>query len=197
MKLDELKNYKFIHIPKTSGKYFIEKYGLEYANDYMHGCYNKKYASLSVDWLSYKEINGPTISMIRNPFDWLYSYYSHQNFCGWDGCNWKHGFQSFQQFVISYCDPNFIWHQPAMKKSFITPVCDDQGYLVCDYLLYYENFYESIQYIEYRDKYNNEMYDLCEKKFEKENELFSYDFENRILTQNTHFVVEKKIYFDM
>lgn len=196
MELD-LTPYKFVHIPKTSGKYFKERYGLEYANNYMHPCYNKKYATLVNNWLSYFEPEEKMVAMIRNPFDWLYSYYSHNRFHGWDACNWRHEFKSFKEFVNSYCDPDFKWHQPALHRSFITPVCNDEGHIVCDYLLYYETFYGDVMLTDYRDKYDNEMIDICSIKFEKENQLFSYDFENRIRTGDRFFKVEDKKYFDI
>ncbi len=196
MELD-LNQYKFIHIPKTSGKYFVERYGLEYANGHMHACYNEKYASIPQNWLCYREPNEKTVSMIRNPFDWLYSYYSHNRFNGWDACNWRHDFKSFKEFIVSYCDTDFKWHHPSVKKSFITPTCDDDGHIVCDYLLYYENFYGDIILTEYRDKYDNEMIDLCTQKFVIENDLFKYNFEDRIRTGDRFFKVQDIKYFNM
>jgi hypothetical protein len=193
----DLKQYKFVHIPKTSGKYFIERYGLEYANNHMHVCYNKKYASIPQNWLCYREPEPKMISMIRNPFDWLFSYYSHKNELGWDGANWRHNITSFKQFIVNYCDPDFKWFHPSVGKSFITPVCNDDGHIVCDYLLYYENFYGDIVLYDYRDKYDNEMIDLCNEKFHKENDLFRYDFEDRIKTGDKIFKVEDIKYFDM
>ena len=193
----DLNEYKFVHIPKMSGKYFIERYGLDLSNGYLHPCFNKKYASPYYNWLSYKEPEEKMITMIRNPFDWLFSYYGHGKFHGWDGCNWRHNLKSFKHFITSYCDPNFNWLHNSLKKSFITPVCDDNGYIVCDYVLYYENFYGDIQLTEYRNEYDNEMIDLCNKKFEIENNLFSFDFENRILTKEKYFKTENIKYFDM
>jgi hypothetical protein len=195
---NELDRYKFVHIPKTSGKYFVQRFNMEYANDYMHPCYNKKYASPINNWLTYFEPEDRMVTMIRNPFDWLYSYYSHNRFHGWDGCNWRHDFKSFEEFINSYCDDNFEWHQPCIHRSFITPVCNDDGHIVCEYIFYYETFYGDITLTEYRDKYNPYMIDIVNNKFQKENSLFLYDFESRIKTERKFFKVEKnKKYFEI
>ncbi len=65
------------------------------------------------------------IAVIRNPFDWLRSYYSHKGssfmslirHAGWQGCNNVHKFKTFDDFVLGYIDETFQWHVPPLKVS--------------------------------------------------------------------------------
>lgn len=62
--------------------------------------------------------NALKLSTIRNPYDWMVSYYTHTDdgakvADGWGNCNRYHGIKSFEEFVDKFTDPEFPWmHQP-------------------------------------------------------------------------------------
>lgn len=65
------------------------------------------------------------MAVVRNPFDWLYSYYCHIGYgrikllkhSGWQGCVNYHKIKSFPEFIKLYCDPEYRWHVPPLKSG--------------------------------------------------------------------------------
>ena len=73
-------------------------------------------------------------AMVRNPFDMLVSYYHHDGKSGWESCRLnsithlhpqlangkerKYDFTTFESFIYAYCDPDFLWHKPAIKDFY-------------------------------------------------------------------------------
>ena len=129
-------NVFHVHIPKTGGtslnatfhhcEWFINgEHSFYEVNFPFYG----KRTSDGRKWSDFNE-NGFTndmqiIAVIRNPFDWLKSYYLHEGssfkglikHSGWHGCNDFHKFGSFSGFVDSYIDSDFTWHVPPLHKS--------------------------------------------------------------------------------
>lgn len=93
------------------------------------------------------------ISVVRNPFDWLKSYYFHRGrhwfgfreHRGWQGAVDYHNFRSFEEFILKYCyDDNFIWHCPALKQNPWAQIVTKNGRFLPDIILFQEHLDESI-----------------------------------------------------
>jgi len=134
-----MKQVYFVHVPKTGGmairnvfhgnnKFFPRlkdrehKFGFEKAS---------RFGSISFPtefWPSYEKKDGfknanIVFAVIRNPFDHLVSYYSHDAHGtniddGWANVNSFMGFKSFEEFVEGYCtlEPQ-KWHVPMFSVS--------------------------------------------------------------------------------
>lgn len=81
--------------------------------------------------------NSAYITIVRNPFDLLVSYY-HYGKQGWANCNSIHGFKSWEKFLNSYIDPNFKWHIPPMKRSLFSFAQDKEGNNLASHYFRYE-----------------------------------------------------------
>ena len=102
----------------------------------------------------YEYPNSPNtkISIIRNPFDLLCSYYHHGDklrpnghYChsGWAAVNYTHQFKTFKEFITAYCDPNFKWHQPQFQKFLFSQLFDINHNCVADIIIKYEYLNEA------------------------------------------------------
>jgi hypothetical protein len=160
-------------------------------------------------WPSHREMglkdDDITLAIVRNPFDWLKSYYFHKGFGrfrirshrGWQGAVDYHGFSSFEEFVFAYCDDETVWHVPSLKKNPWAQIVDKSNNLLVDCALFNERLGESIklisQYLEmpvhsfrenagyatedYRKYYTPDLVDVVCAKFEKILDLTGYEFE--------------------
>ena len=162
--LNEINVLYFIHIPKTSGQSLKKNKIINYqghkfnvGNAYRtpkekkgyplwESCYFEKY--------NYPNINSLKITIIRNPFDLLCSYYHHngrkinyKNFetSGWASVNYTHNFKSFSQFINSYASPDFIWHVPLLKKNIFSQIFNEKNECVVDIIIKYEFLNDSIK----------------------------------------------------
>ena len=83
--------------------------------------------------------NSLKLSICRNPFDMLVSYYCHEEPhpakhpgwgwawasslrrsgvpAGWDCINLTHGIRSFDEFIKKFCEPNFKWHHGLRRRN--------------------------------------------------------------------------------
>ena len=148
-------------------------------------------------------------AVVRNPFDWLVSYYFHNEtgaygkHFGWNNSTKKHGIKSFEDFIQKYCDPKFDWHEPVLHDSPYGMMFDRKGKCICDFAIRFEHLSEGYKVIcdqmgakpgvkhlhnnrkrkkDYRTYYTPEMRKLVEDKFANELKLFQYDFDKGILT---------------
>lgn len=172
-----------LHIPKTAGSWVEQnEFRLPYyeiIHDGGHRTPNQKTKDLvgpfaHIDKLasfyiqpggfaeSWRQANW--FSILRNPFDWLCSYYYHRKRGeggvidnGWAKCNDIHKFKSFEEFVEAYCDPGsrwseiteigtfWNWHVPTLHKFYTAQTFDENGVCVINAFLYYETINESLK----------------------------------------------------
>lgn len=155
------------------------------------------------------------ITVIRNPFDMLVSYYMHGSelnadgsYChaGWCAVNYTHKFHSFEEFIRGYCDPDFQWHVPLFKQFLYSQLFDEEDNCVPDLILKFESVAGALNELrkigvdihrEHKNKsgrrkkkstqeyYTPELRELVEKKCARELQVFGYDFEGRPLSRQS------------
>jgi hypothetical protein len=138
--------------------------------------------------------------LIRNPFDVLISYYYHthknsKKIEGWNYCNLKHNFKSWEEFLESYINPNFKWHIPQMKKSLFSMAYDKDWNLIIDRYFKIENPNNINNFLQYNNlpilnklnitknklrkkHYTPEQVEKLNKIWERDLNHFNYKYEN-------------------
>tara|TARA_B100000674_G_scaffold491195_1_gene508588 strand:- start:3093 stop:3827 length:735 start_codon:yes stop_codon:yes gene_type:complete len=151
----------FIHIPKTSGSSLTSKQIIKLGHRFNvkniyripkkkkgHRCYHTNFYRI----YEYPKTPNTKISIIRNPFDLLCSYYHHGHklnpngeYChsGWASVNYTHQFKTFKEFITAYCNPNFKWHVPQLQKFLFSQLFDINHNCVADIIIKYEYFDEA------------------------------------------------------
>lgn len=227
-KIFRLKFYKysfsgcpvFIHIPKTAGTFLgqlenlnkpliypvdfrghvslINSSDLLYNHNFPKKCaYPRKFINRNI------VKNRIVFTIIRNPFSWLASYWSHAG-----GLNKRYSTnvhydhqianKGFDYFVKSVFNRNIGW--PSIKFPYLQ-IFDNNGNLVIDHFIYQEfliddainfakqnnlsfNSYIANQKLrkgnygkDYRSLYNSNLIDLVNKNWSNVIELFGYDFD--------------------
>ena len=207
----------FIHIPKTSGQALrcrqirkqLHKFNVP--NVYRTPANEGYFRYTTKYWGMYNYYIKPNykISIIRNPFDLLTSYYFHhenlrkKKHCptGWGCVNNIHNFKSFKEFITAYCDPDFEWHIPAFKNFLYSQLFDTNHNCVADIIIKYEYRDEAFDILnkkleypirkykknvsrhktkKYTEYYDEETIELVYKKCERELKYFNYDFNGSI-----------------
>jgi hypothetical protein len=85
------------------------------------------------------------IGIVRNPFDWLVSYYLHtgsgkwSHHRGWDDIVNTHNIESFEHFVRTLCNPQKRWWHVWLKRCIFYQVFNEKGNIGVDIILKKEN----------------------------------------------------------
>jgi hypothetical protein len=153
-------NLAFIHIPKTAGRYFyntvITQNKLE-KNFHGHKfSYHVKYPEYTV----YKPLsftfnkNHIYTTLIRNPFDLLYSFFYTKNkamgHSGWGNAeilfrNRIKKESSFKNFIDYYIDPKQIFFWPPLKTNIFAFAYDKNENYLCKETIFFENLTNNIE----------------------------------------------------
>ena len=209
-----------MHLPKSGGSHITKLIGNKIGfingghqfciDNIPHNSYNpwtKKGIKVFSNYLYDKNFRrSVTFAVVRNPFDWLSSYFFHWSgeynrnteHRGWAGSVDFHGFNSWREFVISYCSEDFFWHCPPLQKFMISPLFDVNGKCRADFILFNEildktlpvvakhfclDYKSDVEYKHTRknifkpsrnDLYDEELANMVATKFERELELFGY-----------------------
>ena len=82
------------------------------------------------------------VTIVRNPFSMLYSYWRYQpkahedwtansiKYGGWANCNTLMNTPTFSDFVEHYLDPEKVWHIPPLKQNLFAQLYNKDGSLV-------------------------------------------------------------------
>jgi len=224
----------FIHIPKTSGTALKSEqiknlgHGFNVEEIYRTPANKKGWSGYyTCFWDKYEYPNTPNtkISIIRNPFDLLCSYYYHGvklnpngEYChsGWASVNYTHQFKTFKEFITAYCNPNFEWHQPQFQKFLFSQLFDINHNCVADIIIKYEYLNEAKKMLNtklkhpiqrgranisknkkksYKEYYDEEMIELVNKKCYRELKYFNYDFNGS--TKHEPLIINCNIKYDV
>jgi hypothetical protein len=165
------KNLYFIHIPKTSGTSLESKQVIKLGHAFnVKNIYRTPAKKGGYKWYDtnywhkyrYPDSKNYKITIIRNPFDLLCSYYFHgeklkpnNKYCesGWASVNYTHQFKSFKEFIDAYCDDDFKWHQPAFKQFLFSQLFDEKHRCVADIIIKYEYRGEAIDILNSKLKF--------------------------------------------
>ena len=107
------------------------------------------------------------LSICRNPFDLLLSYYLHEEPhptehegwawawqdhlrrqdvpAGWDCINLTHGIRSFDEFIKKYCEPNFRWFHGLRRINLFYQMFDNHGNCGIDIIMRNEVLVEATE----------------------------------------------------
>ena len=118
--------------------------------------------------------NALKVSVCRNPFDLLVSYYCHEEPhptkrighhephpgwawawephmrregvpSGWDCINITHGTRSFDEFIKKFCDTRFKWHHGLRRNNLFYQMFNHDGNCGVDVIIRNENLTSAIQ----------------------------------------------------
>lgn len=224
----------FIHIPKTAGsalqspKIINLGHAFNIKDAYRTPSNKKGYHDYDSDkWPIYKYPikKNLKITIIRNPFDLLCSYYfqgcnlkEDGSYChsGWASVNYTHQFKSFKQFITSYCDKNFKWHQPLFKQFLFSQLFDENDNCVVQIIIKYEFLKKAHNLLNkyglkintehknnlsknkkknYKEYYDDEMIKMVNEKCERELEVFKYNFYGS--TNNECFILKPHLKYNI
>ena len=224
----------FIHIPKTSGGSLKSKQIINLGHEFnvkniyrtpadKNGFHDYKTCYWKMN--KYPKTPNTKISIIRNPFDLLCSYYHHGDtllpngkYChsGWASVNYTHQFKTFKEFIKAYCNPNFEWHQPQFQKFLFSQLFDINHNCVADIIIKYEYLSEAKKMLNtklkhpiediyknksfrkkhsYKHYYDEEMIELVKKKCHRELKYFNYDFNGS--TKHEPLIINCNIKYDV
>jgi hypothetical protein len=137
-----------IHIPRTGGSslnsfFSEEEYFINGHHSFNKRCYCKGRVNVynpkkRGSFPSYEDVgfklNMGKVSLVRNPFTWLHSYYQNSGlqfkflpFSGWQGANTCHKINSYSEFLERYLDKGLDWHIPLLKQSQIGQLYNEES----------------------------------------------------------------------
>lgn len=153
----------FIAIPKTSGQALTKSLSQnKHVFNFGHStCLSPEFISrhCKYKWDSHL-LTIPNLvftdsikfTIIRNPFDWLVSYFVSRWGDFDNGVLEKLPKRTVQDLIRMYCTSIGDWHVPLLQKFIYSQLFDDNGVCMCDYAIIYDRREEGIQ--ELCDKFN-------------------------------------------
>ena len=181
---------RFIHIPKTAGQ-SITTWLEENEVSFLLGRGKKfikgrdKYKDVHQMSVNYILENVPRFAVVRNPYDRFVSYYNYISKVS-SPDRWN---ITFEEFVLDK-EIEITTRIPSPWKPQNLWVCDNQGNVIVDNILYFENLEEELQNLfkinnplsrinvsnstNYKDYYNEELQSTIYNHFKEDFEIFNY-----------------------
>jgi len=218
-----------IHIPKTGGKY-VELQAFKHTDNFLNLGHkgfvrfdipNDGDERYDMTCLDYDLTDYVVFAVVRNPFEILVSSYFHdysgQN--GWDNCRDRFEFDTFEKYVIDYCDTSKKFYRPMHGKFLFWQMFDESGKCRADFIIKNEKLDEGLTALgditgvrpvlgdkigessikrdkgirrDYRNYYSNDMIRMVNEKCNRELKSFEYDFYGS--TSNKIFIDCKDYY---
>ena len=105
-----LNNISYIAVPKN-GTISIKQSFKNYAINF------ELHKHESINQVKNKSDN-PCIATIRNPVDWIISYYKYLKYSEWFiNSHWGIKSKSFNEFILAYINGQHLWPEPFRKQS--------------------------------------------------------------------------------
>jgi hypothetical protein len=224
-----MKRLCLVHVPKTAGTYIrsILKNETKYFDHRSHSFFGmtphvmpraSKYAgAIGVNYTRQLNIKRFIFfTVVRNPYDLLYSYYSHtrNGYSGWGACNTVHSIKDFEDFIDKYCNLKFKWHVPILQEMLFSQLFNRNGVCMVHHIIRYERLEEGLKELchrygmegnfdlpkknitpnkkSYKEVYNSKMKEQVAKKCSLELKMFGYDFDGP--TDDSVFVTKRLTY---
>lgn len=141
------------------------------------------------------------ITIIRNPFDLLCSFYHHGeklnlnnrfSHSGWGAINFYHKFKTFKDFIKAYCNPDFKWHKMQLqwKKFLFSQLFDINHNCVADIIIKYEYLDEAKKIL--NTKLDHPIIDRWLRKSENKKKSYKYYYDQEMIN-----LVNKKCYREL
>ena len=186
-----------LHIPRTGGSFINKKFKVKQEKNVSekHHFLCHSYEN-TIDPNLFNLIDQVDFVVFRNPYGWLYSYYTHsteQHKHGWLNIKQTHNIKSFEEFVNLYTDMSFEWPHPYRNNGGYVSACyNDDGKFIPQNIIFIEKLEEIAgEYFgsirgknpeltikkpskKYLEHYNPDMINRVSKHFEKFNDEYGY-----------------------
>lgn len=188
----------FIHIPKTGGRHLIYKYYV-----FQDGG-NHLFANTDTPrYHQYCEDFGRCFTVVRNPFSWLYSYWTHKSDEGLlSGCN-KCRFLSindtFENFVFNVCNLSEDAEWFPYNLGMTSQIFDVEDRICVSDIFFLENYQAGIKSIQLEEKKEP----FLSGEIHKESHKRFLEFKESITDYRLHYTtsmidaVNEKFKFDL
>ena len=235
--------YLFIHLPKTAGRYFYSNYRVckhPTGREHIHHTFNPDHSSYSglklfplIDVERYWDQNTAysldvflsLITIVRNPFDWLASFYFTNEGKGWQNIRDNICKEiTFENFIKSICTNDEIGKEINQKiypfdQGLTSPLFNNSDALCVSNILFFERIKQGVDSLNlcakkdnqvsssmqtfkisggrdgYKNLYSEELIKLVYDKFRFDFEFLGYDFDG-LRHDKSHLSFEKSIHKD-
>ena len=235
--------YMFIHLPKTGGRYFYSNYSVvkhTTGRNHVHPTFNVEHLSTSglelfplcgVDngdgSITHSRLKTfqSFVTIVRNPYDWLASFYFTNDGAGWgDIAHIADKKITFERFIRSICERDDIGKEINRKiypfdKGITSPLFNISGELCVGSIIFFERMDQGVASLniknrdpdeisksmksfrqprgrgDYRNLYTDELKQLVYDKFRFDFEFLGYDF-GGLRHEKSHLSFDKPIHKD-
>ena len=159
-------NHSFIHIPKTAGRHMIYRY-----NNFQVGGNHLSANSNMINFHPYCLEFDSCYTVVRNPFSWLLSLYSHVSNdieCGYANCRLVEENKTFESFIYNVCELETCEQWFPFPHGETSQIFDKDGMLCTKNILFFERFETGVKELGLEERSAN----LIDEKEKIENKEF-------------------------
>tara|TARA_B100000214_G_C23938246_1_gene614304 strand:+ start:380 stop:1309 length:930 start_codon:yes stop_codon:yes gene_type:complete len=155
----------FIHIPKTGGRHLMYRYFVYQAGG------NHLFASRnSPNYGPYCTDFNRCFTVVRNPFSWLYSYWSHvegEEKTGHNGCRSFEENNTFEKFIFNVCslEEDAAWF--PFSSGITSQIFNENEEICASEIMFFERYIEGIRDLKLDEKDDFLMMAECPEKHRK------------------------------